>query len=126
MRKQTGLNGPEKREEANLWAVCRKVRMSHSRPKVPVWIAMILASAFLHYVFLFFFFLVQPAIVNFVNYEQCIRALFTIPQITFSATFLLKMGLIALFTHLKIILLQCFQFQFSILAKINLIQTYQK
>ena len=126
MRKQTGLNGPEKREEASLWAVCRKVRMSHSRPKVPVWIAMILASAFLHYVFLFFFFLVQPAIVNFVNYEQCIRTLFTIRQITLSATFLLKMGLIALFIHLKIILLQCFQFQFSILAKINLIQTYQK
>ena len=36
---------------------------------MPVWIAMILASAFLHYVFLFFFFLVQPAIVDFVNYE---------------------------------------------------------
>ena len=28
-----------------------------------------------------------------------------------------------LFTHLKIILLQCFQFQFSVLAKINSIQT---
>ena len=28
------FNGPRKREEANLWAVCRKVRMGHSKPKV--------------------------------------------------------------------------------------------
>ena len=39
----------------------------------------------------------------------------------FSTTFLLKMGLTALFTHLKIILLQCFQF--SVFNKINCIQT---
>ena len=29
-----GLNGPRKREEANLWTVCRKARMGHNRPKV--------------------------------------------------------------------------------------------
>ena len=75
---------------------------------------------------LLFFFLVQPAIVDFVNYEQCIRTLFTIRQITLSATLLFKMGLIALFIHLKIILLQCFQFQFSISAKISSIQTHPK
>ena len=34
------------------------------------------------------------------------------------------MGLIALFTHLKIILLQCFQF--SVFSKINCIQTDPK
>ena len=34
LRKQTGLNGPEKREESNPWAVCRKTRMAHSRPEV--------------------------------------------------------------------------------------------
>ena len=34
MRKQTGLNRLGKREEANPWAVCRKARMGHSRPKV--------------------------------------------------------------------------------------------
>jgi len=34
LRKPTGLNGLGKREEANPWAVCRKARMSHSRPKV--------------------------------------------------------------------------------------------
>ena len=36
----------------------------------------------------------------------------------FSATFSLKMGLTVLFTHLKIILLQCFQF-----SAFNCIQT---
>ena len=34
LRKQTVLNGPGKREEANSWAVCRKAKMGHSRPKV--------------------------------------------------------------------------------------------
>ena len=28
------LDGPGKREESNTWTVCRKVRMSHSKPKV--------------------------------------------------------------------------------------------
>ena len=43
------------------------------------------------------------------------------PQTSFSVTFLLKIGLTALFTHLKIILLQCFQF--SVFSKISSIQT---
>ena len=34
LSKQTGLNEPRKREEANPWAVCRKARMSHSRLEV--------------------------------------------------------------------------------------------
>ena len=33
LRRQTGLNGFGKKE-ANPWAVCRKVRKGHSRPKV--------------------------------------------------------------------------------------------
>ena len=41
----------------------------------------------------------------------------------FSTTFSLKMGPTTLFTHLKIILLQYFQFQFSVSAKISSIQT---
>ena len=40
-----------------------------------------------------------------------------------SATFSLKMDPTILFTHLKIILLQCFQFQFSISTTISSIQT---
>ena len=42
-------------------------------------------------------------------------------KLHFSSTFSLKMGLTALFMHLKIILLQCFQF--SISATISSIQT---
>ena len=38
------------------------------------------------------FFLVQPAIVDFVNCEQCIHALFTIPQITLFSNFFIKNG----------------------------------
>ena len=34
LKKQTGLNRLGKREEANPWAVCRKAKMSHSKPKV--------------------------------------------------------------------------------------------
>ena len=34
LKKQTGLNGLRKREEANPWAVCRKAKIGHSRPKV--------------------------------------------------------------------------------------------
>ena len=34
LKKQAGLNGLEKREEANPWAVYRKARINHSRPKV--------------------------------------------------------------------------------------------
>ena len=50
------------------------------------------------------------------SYEQCTYALFTDPQTPFfSNFFLLKIGFIALFTYLKIILLPCFQF--SIFSK---------
>ena len=44
----------------------------------------------------------------------------------FSTTFSLKMGPTILFTHLKIILLQCFQFQFSVSATISSIQMEPK
>ena len=53
-------------------------------------------------------------------------ALFTDPQISLFSNFSLKMGLTVLFTHLKIILLQCFSvfnFQFS---AFNCIQTDPK
>ena len=34
LKKQTGLNEPEKREEANPWAIYRKARMGHNKLKV--------------------------------------------------------------------------------------------
>ena len=46
-------------------------------------------STFLLHVFLFFFFF-QPAIVDFVNCEQCICILFTVPQITLFSNFFIK------------------------------------
>ena len=59
-----------------------------------VWFAMKPGSAFLLYVFLSFFFsfFFQPAIVDFVNCEQCIRALFMVPQITLFSNFFIKNG----------------------------------
>ena len=73
----------------------------------------------------FFFFFLQPHNMtkSTMNSAQmhCLRT----HTFHFSATFLLKMGPIILFTHLKIILLQCFhfQFQFSVSTKISSIQT---
>ena len=53
-------------------------------------------------------------------YVYCLRS----HKLSFLATFLLKMDPIILFTHLKIISLQCFQFQFSVSVKISSIQTH--
>ena len=57
---------------------------------VTVWFAMKPTSTFLLHVFLFFFF--QSAIVDFVNCEQCICVLFTVPQITLFSNFFIKNG----------------------------------
>ena len=53
-----------------------------------------------------FFFSALAAVVDQVNSEQCIHAMFMGPiNFTFQPFFLLKIGLTALFTYLKIILL---------------------
>ena len=46
------------------------------------------------------------------------------PQTSFLLKISLKMDLTALFTYLKIILLQCFQFLVSVFSKINYIQAH--
>ena len=56
--------------------------------------------------------------------EPLINQLTRAYKLYFSATFSLRMSPTALFTHLKIISLQCFQFQFSVSAKISSIQTH--
>ena len=89
---------------------------------VSVWIQLIVASAFLSCGFLFFFFLVQPTLVDFSTMNSAFVHYLRTHKFHFSATFSLKIGPTALFTHLKIILLQCFQFQFSVSAKISSIQ----
>ena len=55
-------------------------------------------------------------------YMHCSR----IHKLHFSVTFSLKMGFTILFTHLKIILLQYFQFSVFNFSKINSIQTDPK
>ena len=72
---------------------------------VPVWIQIIVASAFLLCDFFFFF---QPAFVDFSTFNSTSVYCSQTQKFHFSATFSLKMGHTALFTHLKIILLQCF------------------
>ena len=47
-------------------------------------------STFWSCVFLFFFFFGSAAIVDFVNCEQCICALFMVPQITLFSNFFIK------------------------------------
>ena len=65
-------------------------------------------STFLLHVFLFFFFFSSPQLLTLstVNsaYVYCLRS----HKLHFLTTFLLKMSPTILFTHLKIILLQCF------------------
>ena len=62
-------------------------------------------------VFSFFFFLVQPAFVDFCTVNSAFVHCSRTHKFHFSATFSLKMGPTVLFTHLKNISLQCFQFQ---------------
>ena len=91
---------------------------------VTVWFAMKPTSTFLLHVFLFIFFFssLQWLTLSIMNsvYVYCSQS----HKLYFLATFLLKMGPKTLFTHLKIISLQCFQFQFSVSAKISSIQTH--
>ena len=67
-----------------------------------------------------FFFFLQPAIVNFVNCEQCIRALFMVPQITIFSNFFIKNGFHSIIYTFK----NYFATVFSVSAKISSIQTH--
>ena len=93
---------------------------------VPTWRALKAAVRFFFFAFcllFFFFFLIQPQYLT----KSFVNRVFVYYSWThkfhFSVTFSLKMGPTILFTYLKIILLQCFQFQFSVSVTISLIQT---
>ena len=73
--------------------------------------------------FSFSFFLSSPQLLTLSTVNSAYVYCSWFHKLHFLAIFLLKMGSTTLFTHLKIILLQCFQFQFSISAKISSIQT---
>ena len=71
-----------------------------------------LKSAFLMLRFLFFFFFfVQPTMVDRSSVTVFLCTVYRSHKLYFLSIFSLKMGPTVLFTHLKIILLQCFQFQ---------------
>ena len=59
----------------------------------------------------FFFFFIQPRHLTKSSVNSAFVHCSWTHKFHFSATFSLKMGPMILFTHLKIILLQCFQFQ---------------
>ena len=61
--------------------VCNETHVYVSSPRFP----------FFSFFFFFFFFF-QPAIVDFVNCEQCICVLFTVSQITLFSNFFIKNG----------------------------------
>ena len=100
--------------------LCWSLQLGGDSDYVPVWIRMNPASAFSD-IYIYIFLQPHNMTQSTVNSAQmyCSRT----HTFHFSATFLLKMGPTILFTHLKIILLQCFQFQFSVSVKINSIQT---
>ena len=58
-----------------------------------------------------FFFLIQPQHLTKSSVKSAFVHCSWTHKFHFSVTFSLKIGLTILFTHLKIILLQCFQFQ---------------
>ena len=92
-----------------------RINMGHH----DLWFAMKPTSAFLLYVFLFFFFF-QPTIVDFVNYEQYICVLFTVPQITLFSNIFIKNG-----SHNTIYTFEnYFATVFSVSTKISSIQTH--
>ena len=78
---------------------------------------------FLRFSFFFFF---LAALVDFLSVNSVFVHCSWTHKLHFSATFSLKMGPTILFTHLKIILLQCFQFSVFSFSKINSIQTHPK
>ena len=73
--------------------------------------------------FLFFFFFSQPQLLTKFSVNSALVHCSQTHKLQFLATFLLKMILTVLFTYLKIILLQYFQFSVFNFNKINSIQT---
>ena len=86
---------------------------------VPIWVLM--KSHLIAYAFPFFFFFSWAFLwlLAFLVVQCTVHGTY---KPLFSTKLLLKMGFTALFTHLKIILLQCFQFSFF--SKISRIQTH--
>ena len=91
---------------------------------VPVWIEIIVRLRFLFHISFLFYFLFFQRMNSKITWIYCAGDNYNCSR-TVAALFMhlkiLKMGLTVVFTHLKIILLQCFQF--SVSTKISCIQT---
>ena len=83
------------------------------------WAKSFVVFSSLFFFFFSFFFLVPSALFDQVNYEQCIRALFTDPQIPLFNNFFIKNGSHDTIHTFK----NYFPMVFSVSAKINSIQT---
>ena len=79
--------------------------------KESIWIGLNLTSAFCLVFSFFFFFWFQPHYLTKSTMNSARMYDSYVPQIPLFSQFSLKMGPTVLFTHLKIISLQCFQFQ---------------
>ena len=80
-------------------------------------------STFVLFLFLFSFFFFKPQLLTKSSMNSTFVHCSQTHKLHFSTTFSLKIDPTILFTHLKIILLQYFQFQFSVSVKISSIQT---
>ena len=85
--------------------------------------AFVLSRFAFSFLFSFFFFFIQPQHLTKSSMNSASVHCSWTHKFHFSVTFSLKMGPTTLFTHLKIILLQYFQFQFSVSTTISSIQT---
>ena len=125
--------------------VLKLIQQTPPQYSMPVWIARRPALCFVScvfsyiyiYIYIFFFVSCSRGQRLLFNEQQPHFSYFFIPlshqwvpytvygthKYHFSATFSLKMSFTILFTHLKIILLQCFQIQFSVSITISSIQT---
>ena len=100
-----------------------KIRSKKSRGYVLVWIALISAASAFPQFFFFFFSSFQPQWLTRSSVNSALVHCSRSHKLHFLSTFSLKMGPTALFTHLKIILLQYFQFSVFSFSKISSIQT---
>ena len=73
--------------------------------------------------FAFLSFFSQPHVLTFQQWTMHLCTVYGSHELHFSTTFSLKMGPTILFTHLKIILLQCFHILVFSFSKISSIQT---
>ena len=100
-----------------------KIRSKKSRGYVLVWIELFRAASACPQLVFFLYSSFQPQWLTRSSVNSALVHCSRSHKLHFLSTFSLKMGPTALFTHLKIILLQYFQFSVFSFSKISSIQT---